>query len=268
MNIFKTTSAIIGAVFLFLLSLLVGFTYHTGIVSFWVVGLGLMAIFLYRRGASLKWMVLFVGCAFLSLGIFEGDFFGYRAGVAAQARAEELAVLKEKLPTVGSMSPQTRYEYFEALARLDPENQEYRKQRDQALDAFAAEAKSRKERDVAEKERARIAAEEKKAEREKAKQLAEARERAAKAEQERCGADFDAKAAAEYHVERHLKAPSTARFPGYHELQARMAACGTWFVRGYVDSQNGFGAMIRTHWNAVVRKEGDNWLLDGIQAAN
>lgn len=58
-----------------------------------------------------------------------------------------------------------------------------------------------------------------------------------------------------------LKAPSTAKFPGAYESNVGWQSAGAdrWQVWGYVDSQNGFGAMIRNEWKAVVEKRGSDW---------
>ena len=48
-------------------------------------------------------------------------------------------------------------------------------------------------------------------------------------------------------VEKQLRAPSTASFPRMPEQQAYIGECA-WQVLSYVDAQNGFGAMVRTHW--------------------
>lgn len=53
--------------------------------------------------------------------------------------------------------------------------------------------------------------------------------------------DLDARIACHDLVSKQLKAPSTAKFGNESESQSG----GTWTARGTVDSQNGFGAMIR-----------------------
>lgn len=45
-----------------------------------------------------------------------------------------------------------------------------------------------------------------------------------------------------------LKAPSTAEFAPRHESTIRFNGADSWTVKSYVDSQNGFGAMIRTQF--------------------
>lgn len=56
---------------------------------------------------------------------------------------------------------------------------------------------------------------------------------------------------AESLIEGSLKAPSTAKFSGVkaYELSDQK---DVWVVNGYVDSQNGFGAMIRSSWEVQL----------------
>ena len=64
-----------------------------------------------------------------------------------------------------------------------------------------------------------------------------------------------------------LKAPSTAEFPGMDGYVATDLGEGKYRVQSYVDSQNGFGAMIRSDWTTVVHFSGgsesdsNNWEL-------
>lgn len=65
-------------------------------------------------------------------------------------------------------------------------------------------------------------------------------------------------------VERHLKSPSTAKFPLSNSSTVRIGAAGKckYRVESYVDSQNAFGTMVRTPFSLTV--EGfpaeDEWL--------
>jgi hypothetical protein len=68
----------------------------------------------------------------------------------------------------------------------------------------------------------------------------------------------EAKDVCETFVERQLKAPSTADFTG----ASASGAAGHYTVRGQVDSENSFGAMIRNSYVCEVRSAGgDNWNL-------
>lgn len=63
----------------------------------------------------------------------------------------------------------------------------------------------------------------------------------------------EAYAVARRMAESSLKAPATAKFssPGFESY-----GFNQWKVGGVVDSQNSFGALIRNHWQAVVRRDG------------
>lgn len=64
-----------------------------------------------------------------------------------------------------------------------------------------------------------------------------------------------------------LKAPASAKFPGYTEREKQVLDEGnrTFVVVSWVDSQNTFGAMIRQKFVAKVRELGDDrWKLEEI----
>jgi hypothetical protein len=61
-------------------------------------------------------------------------------------------------------------------------------------------------------------------------------------------------------VESTLKAPSTADFSG--PLHSDITADGdTYKVAGYVDSENSFGASLRSNFTCTVRDTGGDWEL-------
>lgn len=64
-------------------------------------------------------------------------------------------------------------------------------------------------------------------------------------------------------VKKRLKAPSTAKWPGLMDGRGTIQRLdqNTYSVRSWVDSQNGFGAQIRTNYFAVLREEGEEWKL-------
>ena len=81
--------------------------------------------------------------------------------------------------------------------------------------------------------------------------------------------EIDAWVATKQFVRKSLKAPSTADFGSlFGESQDPKSAClahgnQMWRCSGWVDSQNGFGAMIRTRFVAVVKTTGnDTWSLE------
>lgn len=54
-----------------------------------------------------------------------------------------------------------------------------------------------------------------------------------------------------------LKSPATAQFSDPQDKQRsswQQTPAGTWFVQGHVDSQNGFGALIRNRWKGEIKK--------------
>ena len=60
-----------------------------------------------------------------------------------------------------------------------------------------------------------------------------------------------------------LKAPSTADFPEYDDRGVTITRGGNrWSVVSFVDSQNGFGAQVRTGFRCVVTDLGDQWRLE------
>lgn len=75
------------------------------------------------------------------------------------------------------------------------------------------------------------------------------------------GGEYGARDVCEQFVEARLKAPSTADFSDTSATEAG----GTWTVTGAVDSENGFGAMLRsTYVCKVTHTGGDDWSLVDI----
>lgn len=56
----------------------------------------------------------------------------------------------------------------------------------------------------------------------------------------------------EKQVKMRLKAPSSAKFAPYGDLNITRPDEKTWRVFGWVDAQNGFGAMIRNHYTCTI----------------
>jgi hypothetical protein len=75
------------------------------------------------------------------------------------------------------------------------------------------------------------------------------------------GGEGGAYDACERAVESQLKAPSTADFSGIFDSEITDNGDSTYDVVGYVDSENSFGAKIRSNWTCTVRDTGDNWDL-------
>lgn len=67
---------------------------------------------------------------------------------------------------------------------------------------------------------------------------------------------------AEKIVKQKLVSPSSAKFPRSSETTAVKVDEDTWVISSYVDSQNRFGAMLRTYYIAKVKYLGnDKWQL-------
>ena len=83
----------------------------------------------------------------------------------------------------------------------------------------------------------------------------------------RKGTALDAWVMAQEFVTDKLRSPSTAKFPWVASYDAAKYIDGKWHVKSYVDSQNGFGAMVRTEWAVVMTtSDGDNWKLVSFRA--
>ena len=115
------------------------------------------------------------------------------------------------------------------------------------------------------KEKARIA----KVEAEKARRKREAQVH------ERCkstGAQIDAYVIiVQPAIERLLKSPATADFPSFRNIRSAPSSKCSIQIVGYVDSQNSFGAMLRTRYRAKVTRDPNRenmWRLDSLKFLN
>ena len=127
-------------------------------------------------------------------------------------------------------------------------SEEAQRQVDREQKRLAAEAQRQ-----ADGEQKRLAAEAQRQEREAQRQAERAKREAEEAERKRVGSQFDAEVTARQFVLKRLKAPSTAKFV---EESSMLPRDGTWLVVGAVDSQNSFGAMLRTQYTCGVRHVG------------
>ena len=86
----------------------------------------------------------------------------------------------------------------------------------------------------------------------------------------RCGSDssepevdkgdsIDAYLVCQDFVSEGLKAPSTAEFASMSDSTIRNTSGDNWSVSSYVDAQNSFGAMIRTHFVCDLVYRGDGY---------
>lgn len=61
-----------------------------------------------------------------------------------------------------------------------------------------------------------------------------------------------------------LKSPSTAQFPSTYEFKVSTIS-GDMRVEGYVDAQNGFGAMLRSPWVVSCSCDKGTWTLLSLE---
>lgn len=64
---------------------------------------------------------------------------------------------------------------------------------------------------------------------------------------------------AETFIKKKLKSPSTAEFPGVFEKKDHIVSMGgsKYKISSWVDSQNSYGAMMRTNFSCVIEFEGN-----------
>ena len=70
--------------------------------------------------------------------------------------------------------------------------------------------------------------------------------------------NFKAYVVAEGRVQDQLKTPSKAEFPASSKAQINSQPDNIWIVSSYVDSQNSFGAMIRSYWTITLKYIGND----------
>ncbi len=75
---------------------------------------------------------------------------------------------------------------------------------------------------------------------------------------------MEAKLECRSYVESTLKSPSTAEFPFTTDFTAVGEGKGPYIVNGWVDAQNSFGAMLRTHFTCELHNDGKRWFLDNL----
>lgn len=83
-----------------------------------------------------------------------------------------------------------------------------------------------------------------------------------------CESPSAAYSMAKQFVEKQLRSPSTAEFPSIFSDEVTTSYAGdcTHHITAYVDSENGFGAMVRTHFLAKVQNEHgtSTWVLKDL----
>lgn len=69
------------------------------------------------------------------------------------------------------------------------------------------------------------------------------------------GKQYEAKDSCHEWVKERLKSPSTASFSG----DTVSGSNGDYTIAGAVDSQNSFGATVRSTWTCTIRLDGNTW---------
>lgn len=86
------------------------------------------------------------------------------------------------------------------------------------------------------------------------------------AQDDECGNTARAYIMSQEFVKKRLKSPATADFPSLHAdgVTANMIGYCRYGITAFVDSQNAFGAMIRTNYSAKLRydKSADTWTME------
>lgn len=69
-------------------------------------------------------------------------------------------------------------------------------------------------------------------------------------------------------IENTLKSPASAKFPFVGRDEVRRLEDGGAQIITYVDSQNSFGAMVRTRFRCTCRNVGGKWTVEELQPLN
>ena len=80
-----------------------------------------------------------------------------------------------------------------------------------------------------------------------------------------CSGESKAISKTEEFLQPQLKSPSSAKFPSNSDYEVTEISDNIYRVIGYVDSQNGFGAMVRTHFVSEVQIIGNITVLKDIE---
>ena len=66
----------------------------------------------------------------------------------------------------------------------------------------------------------------------------------------------------ESHVKSKLVSPGSAKFPLLHHQLVEYLGDNRYSLGSYVDSQNGFGASLRTNFYCTIKKVGSEWEIE------
>ena len=80
------------------------------------------------------------------------------------------------------------------------------------------------------------------------------------------GSKAQASIMAEKFVAESLKSPGSAKFQPPADQNIKYLGEGRYSIRAWVDSQNSFGALVRTHYGCIVKYDGDHrWTLESLE---
>ena len=113
---------------------------------------------------------------------------------------------------------------------------------------------------------AEVVAARKEFEEEQAKKFERQKKEMAKAEAKKTSNHVGAYVYMQQFVERKLKSPKTADFPGPASKYCRPLGDYRYRVDAYVDSQNSFGALIRTKFSGIIKENvgEDTWTIESL----
>jgi hypothetical protein len=63
-------------------------------------------------------------------------------------------------------------------------------------------------------------------------------------------------------IRRELSSPSTAKFEFAGHRGVKYLGNNRYSFSSYVDSQNGFGAMVRTRFSGIIRETNNGWVME------
>ena len=205
---------------------------------FWIVAvLGLPTIWLERkwsvRAKAASTVIFFL--VFLGFGVFSTS----PRGRAAHAAETKQVAQREK--------QKTQQEKQDAVAKI-------------AEDKLAAKQRAKQEAEDAQQQQQQQAEDSRKDKQRKADEDAD-KEKEAVAAQDSTDIKTDAYLTAQKVITERLKSPSSAQYPNYESGFVQRTGDNTYRVTAYVDSQNGFGAMLRSQWTVQIKRDGeDGWL--------
>ena len=158
------------------------------------------------------------------------EFDALKVSYAAKAEEDRLAnigILEAKALAIPASNFSENIKAYKELSKLDPENQIYK-------DKIATY---------------------------------EAKQKEANATAAKCGSGnyHDAFFYGKEYVKSNLKAPRSAKFGSYGNTSVQHYKGCKFVVKGYVDSQNSFGAMLRSNYSVTLTPNGLGWALIDIQ---